>query len=169
MGRAPFVNLMFGLRDLRWSKQFSNVFSGRPTLLHSILGQNEPFVGGYQIRSIPMIRRKQQSKPILRLGNAKIRGRLVVSHGGRSIDRPATSRLVQLRQKKLSIRMSAFGRRSQPNSRFLQILWNALSKKISRSQPKFGFALSLFGCLSVPDDGLRVVNSTEFLVDEDIA
>jgi hypothetical protein len=38
MGGAPIINLMFGLSDLRWRKQFSKFLRRRGAFLHRVIG-----------------------------------------------------------------------------------------------------------------------------------
>src|SRR5208283_1960130 len=61
------------------------------------------------------------------------------------------------------------GRRCQPSPRFFHILRNSLPEQIARSQPKLATGIILIGRLSVPVEGLRIVQPSELLIYEDIA
>src|SRR5208282_817443 len=106
---------------------------------------------------------------VLRLRDAIIRGRFIVFRGGIGIDRPALSRLEHLRQKELGVGVAPICRRGQPTPRFFEIPRNPLSEQISRSQSKLTLALPLVGRLSVPVNGLGIVQSTQLLIYEDVA
>ncbi len=83
----------------------------------------------------------------MRFGDAIIRSEFIIFRDGSGINRTAFPRLEQLREKKFGMVVAPVCCWRQPTPGFLHILWNTLSKKISRTQAKFALALSLLSSL----------------------